>query len=68
MKIVPIGYWAVPTAGETTCFLLEDDGIALLLDTGMNSALGLTKSGRKLVNVTHLFLSHCHADHLSLLI
>lgn len=65
MRLVPIGYWAVPTAGETTCFLLEEDGMAMLLDTGMNPAYGVTQAGRKLVDITYVFLSHCHADHMS---
>lgn len=65
MKLLPIGYWAVSTAGETTCFLLEEEDIAVLLDTGMNSSYGLTNAGRRLVDVKYLFLSHCHADHLS---
>jgi ribonuclease Z len=65
MRLIPIGYWAVPTAGETTCFLIEDQDVSVLLDTGMNPAYGLTKAGRRLVDVKHVFLSHCHADHLS---
>lgn len=65
MKLTPIGYWAVPAAGETTCFVLETAQATFLLDTGMNPAFGLTAAGCRLVDVSHVFLSHCHADHLS---
>jgi ribonuclease BN (tRNA processing enzyme) len=65
MDLTVLGAWGVATAGETSSFLLRDEGFALLIDTGMNPAFTLTRAGIRLVDVTHVFLSHCHADHIS---
>jgi len=65
MKLTVLGFWAVPTAGETSSFLLEAEGFKLLLDAGMNPSFTLGRAGVRLVDVSHVMLSHCHADHLS---
>jgi len=65
MQLTILGMWAVATAGETSSFLLRDDEFSLLIDAGMNPAFTLTRAGVRLVDVSHVLLSHCHADHLS---
>lgn len=65
MDLTVLGAWGVATAGETSSFLLRDDEFGLLIDAGMNPAFTLTRAGIRLVDVTHVLLSHCHADHMS---
>ena len=65
MNIVPLGIWAVSTSGETTSFLLENGNISFLIDTGLNPAFHLAQLGKPLTQITDVFLSHCHSDHIA---
>lgn len=64
MKILPLGFWALSTIGETTSFLIDGKCFYLLLDSGLNPSLPLTKAGYKLTQISYLFISHSHSDHL----
>lgn len=49
-----------------TCFLLENDGETLLVDTGGGIQIveNLKKAGYKLTDIKNIFISHCHTDHI----
>ena len=49
-----------------TCFLLENGGEALLVDTGGSIQIieNLKKAGYKLTDIKNIFISHCHTDHI----
>lgn len=64
MRITPIGFSAVAFAGETTCFMIETDGECVLLDVGTNPAYSLSQFGRSTTEITAVFLSHQHGDHM----
>lgn len=64
MKIVPIGFSAVAFAGETSCFLLQDDDGSILLDAGTNPAFSLAQLGYSTIDLTAVYVSHVHADHM----
>src|SRR6266545_3996368 len=64
MRILPIGFWAVSTSGETTSFLIEHTDFRLLLDVGLNPAFHLQQSQCRLTDISHVFISHCHSDHM----
>lgn len=64
MRLFPLGVWAVSTAGETTCALVEDDETRLMVDVGINPAFSLTRQAIPLTSITHVFLSHSHSDHM----
>lgn len=65
------GVWRVPTAPRSflNCFLLAgDDGTLTLVDAGTRGApkavlAALAQLGRGPGDVTHLLLTHAHADH-----
>lgn len=63
MKIIAHGIWGVASAGETTCFQAISEDLNILLDSGMNPSRSVQQSGGRLVDISHVFLSHCHSDH-----
>lgn len=64
LELVPIGFWGVPSAGETTCFAVRGEGFTLLIDVGTSPVAQLAAANQRLTDITHIFLSHSHADHL----
>jgi len=49
-----------------TCFLLENGNENLLVDTGgsVDIVKRLNEKGYKLTDIHHIFISHCHTDHI----
>lgn len=49
-----------------TCFLLDNDGENLLVDTGGSIQIikNLQIMGYKLTDIHNIFISHCHTDHI----
>ena len=49
-----------------TCFLLENNGENLLVDTGGGIQIikNLQTKGYKLTDIHNIFISHCHTDHI----
>lgn len=49
-----------------TCFLLENNGENLLVDTGGSIQIikNLQAKGYKLTDIHNIFISHCHTDHI----
>ena len=49
-----------------TCFLLENNGENLLVDTGGGTEIinQLEKVGFGLKDIHNIFISHCHTDHI----
>ena len=49
-----------------TCFVLDNDGKKLLVDTGGSIQIikNLQISGYKLTDINNIFISHCHTDHI----
>ena len=49
-----------------TCFVLENNGENLLVDTGggIEIVRNLEKTGYKLTDIHNIFISHCHTDHI----
>ena len=49
-----------------TCFLLENNGENLLVDTGggVEIVKNLEKTGYSLKDINNIFISHCHTDHI----
>lgn len=58
---------------ETNCYIIEDDGDALVVDTGMRSDEGYSILSRGLAELrldperTSFFVTHAHMDHVGLL-
>lgn len=48
-----------------TCFWLEYNGKAALIDCGEGTQITLSKQGCKLSKLDALFITHTHADHIS---
>lgn len=48
-----------------TCFWLEYNGKAALIDCGEGTQITLSKHGCKLSRLDALFITHAHADHIS---
>ncbi len=48
-----------------TCFWLEYNGKAALIDCGEGTQITLSKQGCKLSRLEALFITHSHADHIS---
>ncbi len=49
-----------------TCFLLDNNGETLLVDTGGSNQIiiNLKEKGYSLMDIHHIFISHCHTDHI----
>lgn len=49
-----------------TCFIIENDGQNLLVDTGggIDIVRNLQKTGYRLTDIHNIFISHCHTDHI----
>lgn len=49
-----------------TCFLLENNGKNLLVDTGGSIQIikNLHTKGYKITDIHNIFISHCHTDHI----
>ena len=49
-----------------TCFLLDNNGEKLLVDTGGSIQIikNLQISGYELTDINNIFISHCHTDHI----
>lgn len=53
---------AYPGDGEeSTCFLVNGD---ILVDTGFNGGVSLQALGAKPTDIDHVFVTHCHHDHV----
>ena len=66
MKITTIGWWgAYPNADEATSgYLLESEGISVLIDCG-SGVLAQLQKYIKLQNLDAVVLSHYHSDHVA---
>lgn len=64
MKLSILGCWGVGTVGETTSFLLDMAGTTVLIDAGLSPARQMHSINRVLPEVSYVFISHVHADHL----
>ncbi|RSN89368.1 hypothetical protein DMH26_29900 [Streptomyces sp. WAC 05379] len=64
MEIYPLGVWALSTVGETTSFMVDTGASRLMMDVGLNPGRSLTEHTVPLTTITHIFLSHCHSDHM----
>ncbi|MEV6180225.1 MBL fold metallo-hydrolase [Streptomyces sp. NPDC052016] len=64
MEIYPLGVWALSTLGETSSFMVDTGTSRLMMDVGLNPGYSLTKHSVPLTTITHIFLSHCHSDHM----
>jgi ribonuclease BN (tRNA processing enzyme) len=66
MKITTIGWWgAYPNANEATSgYLLESEGISVLIDCG-SGVLALLQKYIELQNLDAVVLSHYHSDHVA---
>lgn len=58
--------YAVATKCYTTCFTISDGQEHFMIDTGGGSGVltNLEKLGISVNQVHHIFLSHCHTDHV----
>jgi ribonuclease BN (tRNA processing enzyme) len=64
MKIHVIGFWGLGTVGETTCFMIEDQGTKILIDASPNLTRQLSLMDEVFTDVSGILLTHVHADHL----
>jgi ribonuclease BN (tRNA processing enzyme) len=66
MKLTVLGHWgAYPRAGEATAgYLIEHEGQNLLLDCG-SGVLAQLQTHMKLTQLTHVFITHAHHDHVA---
>lgn len=65
LTVLGTGY-AVATKCYTTCFTISDGHEHFMIDTGGGSGVltNLEKLGISVNQVHHIFLSHCHTDHV----
>ena len=66
MRLTTVGTGtAAPSAGRVQSgHLIETDGVRLLLDCGSGIATRLADIGAPWSEITHLAISHFHADHV----
>lgn len=67
MRIIMLGTGhAVVTECYNTCFVLKDEGRHLLVDGGGGSGIvtQLKRAGLSPADITEVFVTHCHIDHL----
>lgn len=64
LQLLGTGTPAPSLTRQSSGYLIEIGSDLILLDHGPGATHRLLESGRRLVDVTHLFLSHLHYDHI----
>ncbi|TQR17509.1 MBL fold metallo-hydrolase [Psychrobacillus vulpis] len=66
MKVTTVGYWgAYPSPnGATSCYLVQEKSINILLDCG-SGALAKLQNYIELEELDAVFISHTHTDHMA---
>lgn len=55
---------AVPSLERSSCsVLMETSGACILFDIGAGTMRRLLEAGKKISDITHIFISHFHTDH-----
>ena len=63
-SIVPIGVNdAFSTGGFETNYLVQSPDTTMLVDCGTTASRALAKSGRSLIDIDSVYISHLHLDH-----
>lgn len=63
MEIRILGLWGLETVGETPSFLIKEDQEKFLIDVCPNITRQLFNIGVLIPEISHVFISHSHADH-----
>ena len=65
MKVTFLGVGsAFSKANSNSNLLVESGNIKLLIDCGPTASASLIKYGSSIADITHIFISHLHADHI----
>jgi hydroxyacylglutathione hydrolase len=65
LKITPVGInGAFTLRGLNTSYLVSKNGKDFLFDCGTTAGVALFKAGRSLVDVSEVYISHLHLDHV----
>ncbi|NUT47126.1 MAG: MBL fold metallo-hydrolase [Saccharothrix sp.] len=64
IHMTPLGHWSNSSAGPTTSFHLAVDDAVVLLDVGVDPVGRLQDAGLQPTDVTHVYVSHLHSDHV----
>lgn len=65
LRLTTLGHWSNSSAGPTTSFHLAVDDAGVLLDVGLDPVGRLQELGLQPHDVTHVYVSHLHSDHVS---
>lgn len=64
MRLTTLGHWSNSSAGPTTSFHVAADDAQILLDVGLDPIGRLQAAGLQPTDVTHVYVSHLHSDHV----
>jgi ribonuclease BN (tRNA processing enzyme) len=64
VHVTTLGHWSNSSAGPTTSFHLAVDDAVVLLDVGLDPIGRLQAAGLSPTDVTHVYVSHLHSDHV----
>ncbi|GAB2962242.1 MBL fold metallo-hydrolase [Saccharothrix stipae] len=64
IHMTTLGHWSNSNAGPTTSFHLAVDDAVVMLDVGLDPIGRLQANGLSPTDVTHVYVSHLHSDHV----
>ncbi|MEU4446411.1 MBL fold metallo-hydrolase [Actinosynnema sp. NPDC050801] len=64
IHMTTLGHWSNSSAGPTTSFHLAVDDAVVMLDVGIDPIGRLQANGLSPTDVTHVYVSHLHSDHV----